>query len=84
MPEEKAKRLAIGATVAGCLVVLFLVVVLIVQFVQIGIARSESKRLQRQIEQYEELLDSKQRDLDWFESQMGMYREALKQGWKTP
>lgn len=84
MPEEKAKRLAIGAIVAGVLLVLFLVVVLIIQFVKMGYANAERARLDREIERYEQLIGQKERDLEYYESELGMYHQALEQGWKTP
>ena len=40
--EEKAKRIAVGATVAGVLLIIFLVIILIVQFVQIGVANGKT------------------------------------------
>lgn len=84
MPEEKAKRIAVAAIVAGVLVVLFLVAVLIVQFVKIGVANAERARLQEEIEQYEQLVEQKRGDLEYYGSELGMYHQALEQGWSTP
>lgn len=47
MSEEKAKRIAVGATVGGVLLLVFLLVVLIVQFVQIGVNNAEKARLDK-------------------------------------
>ena len=84
MPEEKAKRIAVAAIVAGVLLVLFLVAVLIVQFVKIGVANSERARLQAEIERYEQLVEQQREDLEYYESELGMYHQALEQGWSTP
>lgn len=84
MPEEKTKRIAIAAIVAGVLVVLFLVAVLIVQFVKIGVANAERARLQAEIEHYEQLVEQQREDLEYYESELGMYHQALEQGWSTP
>lgn len=82
--EEKMKKLAAGATVAGVLLVVFLVVILIVQFVQIGVANAQSRDLDREIAKYEELLKEGQDDLAFYESELGLYYLALGQGWQTP
>ena len=84
VPEEKAKRLAVGSIVAGVLVVLFLIVVMVIQFVQLGVAAAEQKRIEQEIEQYERLLEEGKKDLEYYESELGMYHQALQQGWKTP
>ncbi len=84
MPEEKAKRIAVAAIVAGVLMVLFLIAVLIVQFVKIGVANSERARLQAEIERYEQLVEQQREDLEYYESELGMYHQALEQGWSTP
>lgn len=84
MPEEKAKRIAVAAIVAGVLVVLFLVAILIVQFVKIGVANAERDRLQAEIERYEQLIETQRGDLEYYESELGMYHQALEQGWSTP
>ena len=84
MPEEKAKRIAVAAIVAGVLMVLFLIAVLIVQFVKIGVANSERARLQAEIERYERLVEQQREDLEYYESELGMYHQALEQGWSTP
>ena len=84
MSEEKARRIAVGATVAGVLVLLFLVVILVIQFVQIGVAQRERDRLQQEIESYQALLDNRTSELDFYETEVGMYHLALEQGWGTP
>lgn len=84
MPEEKAKRIAVGAIVAGVIVVVFLLAVIISQIVEIAVARQEQARLGREIERYEQLIEEGNRDLEYFESELGMYHQAVEQGWKTP
>ncbi|MBR7186750.1 MAG: hypothetical protein IKD43_04630 [Clostridia bacterium] len=83
-PEDRAKRIAVGATVAGVLLVLFLFVVIIIQLVQIGYKNAEIARIESEIERFEQLADQLEKDRDYFESELGMYHEALEQGWKTP
>ncbi len=83
MSEEKARKIAVAATAAGVLIVLFLAVILTIQFVRIGVANAERRRIENEIERYEQLLEEKERDIDYYESELGMYHEALKQGWHT-
>lgn len=80
--EEKAKRIAVGATVGGVLLILFLLVILIVQFVQIGVKRSEKEELDRQIETYTQMIESDQSDLDYYRTEKGLYYLARREGWK--
>ncbi len=84
MTEEKAKRIAVGATIGGVLLLMFLVAILIVQFVQIGVTQREKNRLQQEIESYEALLENKTSELEFYETEVGMYHLALEQGWGTP
>ena len=81
LPEEKLKRIAVAMTVAGALLVLFLVVILIIQFVQIGVANSEAKRLKDAIAKYEELSEIEETKLDFYETEDGLYYLAMKDYW---
>ena len=82
--EEKARRIAVGATVAGVLRILFLVIIIIVQFVQIGVKNRRSRDLDRSIQEYEQLVEQGERDLNFYESELGRYHLALEQGYHTP
>lgn len=80
--EDKAKRIAIGATVAGILLIVFLLIILIVQFVQIGVRNSRKSDLEQQIEEYEKRLEDGNRDLNWYLERDGLYWTARTYGWK--
>ena len=58
LTEEKVRKIVTGATVAGVLLIVFLVAILIVQFVQIGVVNRRRAEYDRQIEQYEALIES--------------------------
>lgn len=81
MSEEKAKRIAVGATVGGVLLLVFLLVVLIVQFVQIGVNNAEKARLDKQIAEYEALIESGNESLEYYQTERGLYYLARQQGW---
>ncbi len=83
MPEDKAKRIAVGATVAGVLLVIFLAIVIIVQCVSIGVKNAQSRRLSRSIEEYTQRIEEGERDLEFYESDHGRYFLALERGWRS-
>lgn len=82
--DDKMRKIAVGATVAGVLLVIFLVIILVVQFVQIGVAKAQSKKLDEEIARYEQLLQEGKADLEVYESELGLYYLAIGQGWTTP
>lgn len=73
--EEKAKRIAIGATVAGVLVIVFLLIVMIYGFVRIGVLSSQKSRLTKEIEEQQKLVDTEERSYEYYSS--GLYLEQL-------
>ncbi len=79
--EAKAKRIAIGATAAGVLLIVVLVVFLIIQFAMIGVRRAEKRRLQNTIEQYEKLNKDEESNLDFYKTEEGLRMLAVLQGW---
>lgn len=79
--EEKATRIAVGATVGGVLLVLFLVVVLIIQFVQIGVQNRMEDELNEQISHLEQMISDGEKDLNYYEEENGLYYLARKHGW---
>ena len=79
--QEKATRIAVGATVGGVLLVLFLVVVLIIQFVQIGVQNRMEDELNEQISQLEQMISDGEKDLNYYEEENGLYYLARKHGW---
>ncbi len=81
MSQERAKRLAVSGTIAGVLLVLFLAVVLVVQFVQIGVRNKEKKSLQDSIAKYEQLIASGEMELDSYQNEYKLYMEALAMGY---
>ena len=84
LTDEKVRKVAVGATVAGVLLVLFLVVILIVQFVQIGVANAQSRRLDEEIARYEEMIEKGQSDLEVYQSEQTLLWLAIQRGWERP
>ncbi len=84
MSEEKFKKIVVGATVAGVLLALFLVVILVIQFVQMG---TKAARLQWENEEKTRLeteLKKHEGDLEYYSSYQGLLRLAYQYGYIFP
>jgi len=73
----------VGATVAGVLLVIFLIVILVVQFVKIGVRNSEKRKLETQIDRYEKLIENEEKDIDFYMSEQGLRMLAVQHGWTS-
>ena len=82
IPAEKKRNIAIATTVAGVLLIVFLLIVLIIQFVQLGVKNSEKRELDRLIEAQQETLAGEEADLDNLENGFGMFWKALDYNYK--
>lgn len=80
--QAKNRRIAVGATVGGVLVVFFLFIVLIIQFVQMGVIGAESRDLSRSIDEYREQIENQEDILDEYLTGDALYWRAVMQGWK--
>ena len=83
LPEQKAQRIAVAATVAGVLVVVVLAVFLVIQFVKIG----ELNRRKAELEESKKVLTDENAELteqkERLESPEVRYFLALKEGWRS-
>lgn len=79
--EEKVRRIAAGATVAGVLLAIALIVVIAFYVAIICQKNNRKRELDEQIEQYRELDEKAQKDLDWYRSGDGLYRYARTHGY---
>lgn len=84
LTDEKMRKIAAGTTVAGVLLVLFLVIILIVQFVQIGVANRRRAELEAAIAQVEEDIRNGQSDLESMQAREELIKRAMELGWKLP
>ena len=84
LTEEKLKKIAAGTTATGVLLILFLIVILIVQFVQIGIANKRNAEYDAAIEQYEELLKNGEVTLETLQAEETLRELAIQNGWTLP
>ena len=84
LTEEKVRKIVTGATVAGVLLIVFLVAILIVQFVQIGVVNRRRAEYDRQIEQYEALIESGAAQEDLLQLEETLRSLAIENGWEMP
>ena len=83
MPEEKSKRIAIGATIGGVLLVIMLVVIIVVQFVQMGVRRRMLNENRALIEKLQQENERNEHDLERFDDDL-KYLYALYMGYLPP
>lgn len=84
LSEEKSRRIAVAITVAGVLLIIALTVILVVQFVRMGVKQSKLDELKDATSRYEQLVEEGRSDLEYYEGEEWLYFQALKQGWVTP
>ena len=84
LTEEKVRRIVTGATVAGVLLIIFLVAILIVQFVQIGIVNQKRAEYDALIEQYNEMTDEQKNSLEALKLEETLRSLAMENGWTAP
>lgn len=84
LTEEKVRKIVTGATVAGVLLMVFLVAILIVQFVQIGIVNQKRAEYDALIEQYNEMIESGENSLELLELEETLRSLAMENGWTAP
>ena len=84
MPEEKSKRIAVGATIGGVLLFVVLLVVMIIQFVQMGAKQRILNEIEDAKAEMQQKIDDTEHDLAWWESWFGRYSAALKQDYVFP
>ncbi len=84
LTEEKVRNIVTGATVAGVLLIVFLVAILIVQFVQIGVVNRRRAEYDRQIEQYEALIESGAAQEELLQLEETLRSLAIENGWEMP
>ena len=84
LTEEKVRKIVTGATVAGVLLIVFLVAILIVQFVQIGIVNQKRAEYDALIEQYNDMIESGENSLELLELEETLRSLAMENGWTAP
>lgn len=67
MPEKKLKRIIVGVTIAGTLLLTVLFAVIIYQWISMGVKSYQINKTQEEIKQFEEEKELLQGNLDYFE-----------------
>lgn len=75
--------MAVAITSACVLLLLFLAIWLVITFVQMGVANSEKRRLEQESERLEQLIKDGEKNLQYYQTEDGLYRLAFKNGWTS-
>lgn len=70
MQEEKFKKIVIGSTVAAVIFLAFLLVFLIGQLISISSRKNREEELLRQIEEYEQYIETAQSDREVYQGRI--------------
>lgn len=85
MTEDKLRRTVIAAAVAGTLVGVSLFGVIVYQTVKIAVLNKRIERETQKIAELEQIVDKKEGDLSYFESELGLNDLAYgKYGFSKP
>ncbi|MBQ8885428.1 MAG: hypothetical protein IJY62_03570 [Clostridia bacterium] len=72
MTEEKMRRTVIAAAVAGTLLLVFLLSVIVGQLIRMAVLDKRIDRANDQIAEYTQVIEKKENDLAYFESELGL------------
>ncbi len=83
--NEKRNRIAAAVTVSVVLLIAVLVAVLVYQLVTIAVLKPRRDQLESDLEYYEQLVEEKQGDLEWLQSDEYLRWLELQKGygWKN-
>lgn len=84
MPEKKLKRIIVGVTIAGTLLLTVLFAVIIYQWISMGVKSYQINKAQEEIKQFQEQKDLLQGNLDYFEQDGYKEKIARKYGYVYP
>lgn len=85
MTEDKLRRTVMAAAVAGTLLVVSLLGVIVYQIVTITVLNKRIDRETKKIAELEQVVDKKEGDLNYFESELGLNDLAYgKYGFSKP
>ena len=80
MGNEKRNRIVAAVTVNLIILVAILVAVIVYQMVQINIVKRDKKAIIKEIERLEQLTETEEKNLDYWQSQSGLEDLAYRFG----
>ena len=78
MTQEKMRKLITAFVTAGTALLIFLLSVLVYQWITIGVNARREKKIRAEIASYEELLANAENDLAYYESDYYKWLESIK------
>lgn len=84
MSEEKMQRTVVGITVGGTVLFLILLMIVIFQFICMGVKTTEINRLNDEIRQATEIKETLQQNLEYYKSDYYKQQIARAHGYQFP
>jgi hypothetical protein len=81
MSDEKLKRTVTGMIVAGTVLILVLLLVIIYQFICMGVKRAQIKKYQEEIARYEQMAEQLGDDWSYYSSDYAKWKAAQQYGY---
>lgn len=78
MAQDKMRKLIAACVVAGTALLVFLLGVLVYQWIAMGVNARREKKIQEEIAYYEQQLASAEGDLEYYESDYYKWLETIK------
>ena len=81
MTQEKMRKLITAFTTAGTALLVFLLGVLVYQWITIGVKADRLHKLEQELATNQQILEDKSAELGYFQSELGKIDEAMQDGW---
>lgn len=78
MTQDKMRKLITACVVAGTALLVFLLGVLVYQWIAMGVNARRERKIQEEIAYYEQKLESAENDLEYYEADYYKWLEAIK------
>ena len=80
MTQEKLRRVVTASVVAGTTLFVVLLSVLIYQIATIAVYNKRTAKIEQEITELEQSIENKEKDLEYFSSELGMFWLAMEEG----
>lgn len=81
MTQDKLRKIITASVVAGTALLVFLLAVLIYQWITLGVMNSRIAKAEQENKKWEEVIEEKKFDLEYYQSVMGKEWLAFQNGW---
>ena len=81
MTQDKLRKIITASVVAGTALLVFLLAILIYQWITLGVMNSRIAKAEEENKKWEEVIEEKKFDLEYYQSVMGKEWLAFQNGW---